>query len=66
MVRMNHWSLRYGIALAAIIWSTASLMLVPAVARSGATIPLFAVFISVWFGGLGPGVFTIVVGVVST
>ena len=64
MVRTNHWSLRYGIAVAAVVWSTASLLLVPAIGRSGATIPFFAVLISAWFGGLGPGVFTIAVGVV--
>ena len=64
MVRTNHWSLRYGIAVGAIVWSTASLLLVPAIGRSGATIPFFAVLISTWFGGLGPGVFTIAVGVV--
>ncbi len=64
MVRTNHWSVRYGIAVAAIVWSTASLLLVPAIGRSGATIPFFAVLISTWFGGLGPGVFTIAVGVV--
>ena len=64
MVRTNHWSLRYGIAVAAVVWSTASLLLVPAIGRSGAAIPFFAVLISTWFGGLGPGVFTIAVGVV--
>ncbi len=64
MVRTYHWSLRYGIAVAAIIWSTTSLLFVPLIARSGATIPFFAVLISTWFGGLGPGVFTIVTGVV--
>ncbi len=64
MVRTNHWSLRYGIAVAAVIWSTASLLLVPVIGRSGAAIPFFVVFISTWFGGLGPGVFTIALGVV--
>jgi PAS domain S-box-containing protein len=64
MVRTNHWTLRYGIAVAAVVWSTASLLLVPAIGRSGATIPFFAVLISAWFGGLGPAVFTIAVGVV--
>ncbi len=64
MVRTYHWSLRYGIAVAAIVWSTASLLLVPLIGRSGATIPFFAVLISTWFGGLGPGVFTIAMGVV--
>jgi PAS domain S-box-containing protein len=64
MVRTYHWTLRYGIAVAAVIWSTASLLLVPAIGKSGATIPFFAVLISAWFGGVGPGVFTIVVGVV--
>ena len=44
-------SLRYGIAVAAIIWSTASLLLVPLIGRSGAAIPFFAVLISTWFGG---------------
>jgi PAS domain S-box-containing protein len=39
-------------------------MLVPMIGRSGAVIPFFAVLISTWFGGLGPGVFTIAVGVV--
>jgi PAS domain S-box-containing protein len=64
MGRTNHWSLRYGIAVAAVVWSTASLLLVPVIGRSGAAIPFFVVLISTWFGGLGPGVFTIVVGVV--
>jgi PAS domain S-box-containing protein len=64
MVRTNHWSLRYGIAAAAVVWSTASLLLVPAIGRSGATIPFFAVLISAWFGGLGPAALTIAIGVV--
>ncbi len=64
MVRTTHWSLRYGIAVAAVVWSTASLLFVPIIGRSGAVIPFFAVLISTWFGGLGPGVFTIAVGVV--
>jgi PAS domain S-box-containing protein len=64
MVRANHWSLRYGIAVAAVVWSTASLLLVPIIGRSGATIPFFAVLISTWFGGLGPGVFANAAGVV--
>ena len=64
MVRTNHWTLRYGIAVAAVVWSTASMLLVPTIGRSGAAIPFFAVFISAWFGGLGPAVFTIAMGVV--
>ena len=64
MVRTTHWCVRYGIAVAAVVWSTASLLFVPAIGRSGATIPFFAVLISAWFGGIGPGVFTIAVGVV--
>ena len=64
MVRTYHWSVRYGIAVAAVIWSTSSLLLVPLIGRSGAVIPFFAVLISTWFGGLGPGVFSIAVGVV--
>ena len=62
MVRTNHWSLRYGIAVAAVVWSTACMLLVPAIGRSGVTIPFFAVLISAWFGGLGPGAFTTVLG----
>ncbi len=64
MVRTYHWTLRYGIAVAAVVWSTASLLLVPIIGRSGAVIPFFAVLISTWFGGLGPGVFSIAAGVV--
>ena len=64
MVRTTHWSLRYGIAVGAVVWSTASLLLVPIIGKSGTVIPFFAVLISTWFGGLGPGVFTIVFGVV--
>jgi PAS domain S-box-containing protein len=64
MGRTNHWSLRYGIAVAAVVWSTTSLLLVPAIGRTGPTIPFFAVLISTWFGGLGPGAFTIALGVV--
>jgi PAS domain S-box-containing protein len=62
MVRMNHWALRYGIAVAAVIWSTASMLLVPAIGRSGVAIPFFAILISAWFGGLGPGAFTTALG----
>ena len=40
MVRTNHWSLRYGIAVAAVVWSTASLLLVPAIGRSGVSHPV--------------------------
>jgi PAS domain S-box-containing protein len=64
MVRTYHWTLRYGIAVAAIVWSTASLLLVPLIGRSGAVIPFFAVLISAWLGGLGPAVFTMAAGVV--
>ena len=64
MVRTTHWSLRYGIAVVSIILSTASLLFVPMIGRSGAVIPFFVVLISTWFGGLGPGVFSIVAGVV--
>ena len=64
MVRTKHWTLRYGIAVAAVVWSTASLLLIPAIGRSGVVIPFFAVFISAWFGGLGPGAFTTAIGVV--
>jgi PAS domain S-box-containing protein len=64
MVRTNHWSLRYGIAVAAVIWSTTSLLLIPILGKSGGTIPFFAVLISTWFGGLGPGLFAIAAGVV--
>ena len=64
MVRTNHWSLRYGIIVPVVALSTASLLLSPLIGKSGAVIPFFAVLISTWFGGLGPGVVTIVVGVV--
>ncbi len=62
MARTKHWFLRYGIAVAAVVWSTASLLLVPAIGRSGVSIPFFAVLISAWFGGLGPGAFTTALG----
>jgi PAS domain S-box-containing protein len=63
MVRTNHWSVRYGLALVVIVVSTASLLGFSTIGRSGAAIPFFAVLISTWLGGLGPGVFTIVAGV---
>jgi PAS domain S-box-containing protein len=47
-----------------VVWSTSSLLFFPAIGRSGAAIPFFAVLISAWFGGLGPAVFTIALGVV--
>jgi PAS domain S-box-containing protein len=62
-VKANHWSVRYGIAVASLFCSTASLLLSPAISRTGAALPLIAVLISARFGGIGPGVFTIVVGV---
>src|SRR5947209_19537157 len=62
VTRTHHWPIRYAIAVAAVVWSTSLLLLVPAIARSGVTVPFFAVFISAWFGGLGPGTFTIAVG----
>ena len=64
MVRTNHWSLRYAIAVAAVVCTTASMLLVPAIGRSGVSIPFFAVLISAWFGGLGPGAFTTALGLV--
>jgi PAS domain S-box-containing protein len=64
MMKTNHWSLRYGIAVAAVVWSTASMLLVPVIGRSGVSIPFFAVLISAWFGGRGPGAFTTALGVV--
>jgi PAS domain S-box-containing protein len=64
MVRTYHWSLRYGIAVASAICSTALLLLVPPIGRVGAVIPFFVVLISTWFGGLGPGLFTIAAGIV--
>ena len=64
MAKITRWSLRYGIAVLTVACSTASLLLVPAIGRSGAAIPFFAVLISAWFGGLGPGVITIAMGVV--
>jgi PAS domain S-box-containing protein len=63
-MRANHWSLRYGIALVAVVVSTAAQLLVSVIGRSGAAIPFFVVLISTWFGGVGPGAFTIVMGVV--
>lgn len=63
MVRTNHWSVRYGLAAAVIVSFAASLILVPPLGRSGAALPFFAVLISTWFGGLGPGVFTVAVGI---
>ena len=53
MVRTNHWSVRYGLAVLVIIVFTAPMLLVPVLGRSGAAIPFFAVLISTWFGGLG-------------
>jgi PAS domain S-box-containing protein len=64
MGRTNHWSLRYGIAVVSVVLCTAAMLRVPAVGRSGAAVPFFAVLISALFGGLGPAVFTNALGFV--
>src|SRR5437660_12412357 len=64
MMRTNHWSMRYGIALVVVAWTTSLLLLVPAIGRSGVSIPFFAVLVSAWFGGMGPGAFTTALGLV--
>ena len=61
-MRTHRWPMRYGIAVAAVVWSTSLLLLIPAIARSGVSIPFFAVLVSAWFGGLGPGAFTTALG----
>ena len=62
MVRANHWSLRYGIALAAVIWSTASMLLVPAFGRDRGKHPVFRRAHQRLVRGRGPGALTIAVG----
>jgi PAS domain S-box-containing protein len=63
MARTRHWAVRYGLAVAVIACTTSSLLYFTTLGRSGAAIPFLVVLITAWFGGLGPGVFTIVVGV---
>jgi PAS domain S-box-containing protein len=63
MARTRHWAVRYGLAVAVMACTTPSLLYITTIGRSGAAIPFLAVLITAWFGGLGPGVFTIVVGV---
>jgi PAS domain S-box-containing protein len=44
--------------VASVVGSTAAMLLLPAIGRSGVAIPFLAVLISAWFGGRGPGGFT--------
>lgn len=63
-MRTHHWSMRYGIAVGAVVLTAALMLLVPAIGRGGVSIPFFAVLVSVWFGGLGAGVFSTGLGLV--
>jgi PAS domain S-box-containing protein len=65
MMRTNHWSLRYGLAGAAVACAAALMLLVPVIGRSGMAIPFFVVLISALFGGMGPGAFATALGLAT-
>lgn len=58
MTKTQRWLPRYGIAVLAVA-AAAAVVLTPELGKGAATVPFFAVLISVRYGGLGPAVFAI-------
>jgi PAS domain S-box-containing protein len=56
MRNLGSWLLRYGIPVLAVA-GTAAVVLSPQLGKGAASVPFFAVLISAWYGGLGPGIF---------
>src|SRR6185312_11112227 len=54
MAKTTRWLIRYGVAVASIAVAV-GLMLIPEIGRGFASVVFFAVLISAWYGGLGPG-----------
>jgi PAS domain-containing protein len=55
MRRPGPWPIRYGIPVLAV--AAAAVVLSPQLGKGAASVPFFAVLISAWYGGLGPGIF---------
>jgi PAS domain-containing protein len=58
MTKTRRWPLRYGFALMALA-AAVGLALVPVLRPAGASLLLMTVLLSAWFGGLGPGLFSV-------
>jgi PAS domain S-box-containing protein len=59
MTKMRRWPVRYGFALLAVA-AAIGLAFVPVLRPAGASLLLMAVLLSAWFGGLGPGLSSVV------
>jgi PAS domain S-box-containing protein len=65
MSKQMRWPLRYGVALLAVVAAIA-MLLIPMIGKGMGAVLFLAVLISVWYGGLGPGVFaTVLIGAVA-
>src|SRR5262249_11414689 len=58
MTKTRRWPLRYGFALLAVA-AAVGLALVPVLRPAGGSLLLMAVLLGAWFGGLGPGLFSV-------
>ena len=54
MASMKRLTVRYGVAVLAVAAAIA-LVLIPVIGKGLASILFLAVFVSAWYGGLGPG-----------
>jgi len=54
MTKITHWSLRFGVAVLAVIAAIAA-MAIPVIGKGLGTTLFLAVLVSTWYGGLGPG-----------
>ena len=54
MAKMTQWTLRYGVAVVAVVTAIVFLS-IPEIGKGLASIVYLAVIIAAWYGGLGPG-----------
>ena len=63
-MKTRPWPLRYAVAVVAVA-AALGLMMVPEIGRAFSGVIFFAVLISAWYGGLGPGLFATALTVVA-
>jgi PAS domain S-box-containing protein len=59
MTKKRRWPIRYGFALLAFAGAI-SLAFAPVLSPAGGSLLIMAVLLSAWFGGMGPGLFSVV------
>ena len=56
-INRRHWLVRYGIAAAAILRMLSRSFRIPVIGQGLGVLVFLAIFLSAWYGGLGPGLF---------